>query len=313
MNATDTRTFFGSRLVLVGLCAAALSAPALAASPPVKTQTLSYGGGTLSLANGTYQFAPEGCTHNGNRAICNFYVTYTGAQQGNVNAWAGYNGQWTMNVQLVDNLHVPHSPDTAYFIDATGAHQPVMFIQQGTQVWLATEFPNVDGSVTNGEFHVGNQVVGGVLVQQPNVQQPNVQGAQSYGPQLANNGTPGQGGYQAPAQVAYQAPTQVAYQAPAQAAPPPNCTPGTPGYSGAALCNVNDKMNAVKSWGNLLGSFAPQKQAAAPQAQPPQMQAPQMQPPQMQPPQMQPPQMQPPQMQPPQMQPPQPPQQATAH
>jgi hypothetical protein len=290
MNAKDSRQYLGSPVAMLWIVAAAIAAPALAANTPARTQPPSYGAGTLSLANGNYQFAPEGCMHNGNRAICNFYITYTGAQQGNVNAWAGYYAQWTMNVQLVDNLHVPHAPDTAYFIDATGAHQPVMFIQQGTQVWIAVEFPNVDGSVTNGEFHMGNQIVGGVLVSQPNMPS-----APASTAQYAMNQT------QAPMVPQATAPAAV----PAAAGAPPNCTPGTPGYSGAALCNVNDKMNAVKSWGSLLSGFVPAKTSAAPQPamQPPQMQPPQMQPPQMQPPQMQPPQMQPPQMQPPQAQP----------
>ena len=252
--------------------------PAPAAAPPANSQASSYGGGSLSLANGNYQFAPEGCTHNGNRAICNFYVTYLGSPSGNVNAWAGYYGQWTMNVQLIDNLHVPHGPDTAYFIDASGTHQPVLFLQRGTQVWVSVEYPNVDGSVTNGEFHMGNQVVGGVVIAQPNGQ-----GATASAPQLAMATAPATTGY-----AAQSAPPQTA------AAPPLNCVAGTPGYSGAALCNVSDKVNVAKGWQNLLGSFVPAKQAPAQaQMQPPQMQQ-QMQPPQMQPPQMQPPQMQPP-------------------
>ncbi len=250
------------------------AAPPANAAPTANTQASSYGGGTLSLANGNYQFAPEGCTHNGNRAICNFYVTYSGAASGNVNAWAGYYGQWTMNVQLVDNLHVPHGPDTAYFIDASGTHQPVLFLQRGTQVWVSVEFPNVDGSVTNGEFHMGNQIVGGVPISQPNAQ-----GAVASSPQLAMVSAPAATGYATPSAAA-----------PAATAPAPNCAAGTPGYSGAALCNVSDKVNVAKGWQNLLGSFIPAK--AAPQQA--QMQAPQMQAPQMQPPQMQPPQMQPP-------------------
>jgi hypothetical protein len=254
-----------------------------AATPPSRSQPpQSYGSGTLSLANGNYQFAPQGCTHNGNRAICNFYVTYSGAQQGNVNAWAGYYGQWTMNVQLVDSLHVPHGPDTSYFIDATGAHQPMMFIQQGTQVWLAVEFPNVDFSVTSGEFHMGNQIVGGVAIVQP--QQPQQQyAAAPSAPQQQYAGPPSvpQQQYAGPPSVPQQqyagppsAPQQQyasnvqSTQAPT--APPLNCTPGTVGYSGAALCNVQNKMNVAQGWKQLLSGFAPAPQAnPQPQMQPP--------------------------------------------
>jgi hypothetical protein len=293
MNAQDSRRYVRPLLATLWLCAGATTAvfaaaparPATAA-PPSKTQPMSYGAGTLSLAKGSYQFAPQGCVHNGNRAICNFYVTYTGALAGNVNAWAGYYAQWTMNVQLIDNLHVPHGPDTAYFIDATGAHQPVLFIQQGTQVWVAVEFPNVDASVTNGEFHMGKQIVGGVVIAQPNLQ-----GAPASTPQYAATGTP--------------APAVSPQPQPAPAAATSNCVAGTPGYSGAALCGAQDKMNVAKGWKDLLSGFAPARPNPPPQvqSQPPQMQPPQAQ---MQPPQMQPPQMQPPQAQ---MQPPQPPHQ----
>ena len=280
MNAQDSRTHFRPLIATLWLCASATTIAVAAtppprpatAQPPSKTQPMSYGSGTLSLANGNYTFAPQGCTHNGNRAICNFYVTYTGAQAGNVNAWAGYYGQWTMNVQLVDNLHVPHGPDTAYFIDGSGAHQPILFIQQGTQVWVAIEFPNVDASVTNGEFHMGKEIVGGVVISQPNMQ-----GASASNPQLASTGTPPPAVTQQP-QAAPTAPTT-------------NCVPGSPGYSGAALCNVQDKMNVAKGWKDLLSGFAPAKPNPPPQAQ--------MQPPQPQPPQ----QMQPPQAQPPQQMP----------
>ncbi len=286
MNAKDSRRVLPPALAMLALCAgaAAVSAPK---APPTRTQPMSYGAGTLSLANGNYQFAPQGCTHNGNRAVCNFYVTYSGAAAGNVNAWANYWNQWTMNVQLIDNLHVPHGPDTAYFIDGSGAHQPVLFLQQGTQVWVAVEFPNVDSSVSTGEFHMNNQVVGGVQISQPNAQ-----GTAAGNTQLANNSPQ----------------AQAVSQAPAAAAPTTNCVAGTPGYSGATLCNLQDKIAVANSWKSMLSSFVPAKANTAPQTQ---MQAPQtqMQPPQMQPPQMQPPQpqMQPPQMQPPQMQPPQPP------
>jgi hypothetical protein len=249
------------------------AAPATAPTPPIaappsRSQPQTYGSGTLSLAQGNYQFAPQGCTHNGNRAICNFYVTYSGAQQGNVNAWAGYYGQWTMNVQLVDNLHVPHGADTSYFIDATGAHQPILFIQQGTQVWLAIEFPNVDSSVTNGEFHMGNQIVGGISIGQPGqapASQQQYAGATST-PQQQYAGTTSTTPQQLASNVqSSQAPT----------APSLNCTPGTAGYSGAALCSVQDKMNVAKGWKQLLSGFA----RAPENPQPPQQMQPPPQPP----------------------------------
>jgi hypothetical protein len=182
MNARYLIRYRSPRLAMLLLCAGA--APALSAAPPAPPPkappapaparpapaAAQYGTGTLSLANGNYQFSPQGCTHNGNRAICNFFVTYSGAQQGSVNAWGSYYGQWTMQVQLVDNLHVPHQPDTSYFIDATGAHQPTLFIQQGLQVWVTIEYANVDASVTAGEFHMGNQIVGGIAIGQLNAQ-----------------------------------------------------------------------------------------------------------------------------------------------
>lgn len=241
MNTQESRRYLGTTLATL-LIAAGSAAPVWGA-PPAKaakpqSQSQSYGMGTLSMAQGQYQFYPQGCLHNGNRAVCSFVAVYSGANQANVNAWAGYAGQWTANVQFVDNAHVPHAADTAYFIDSFGARQPTLFIQQGTQASITIEFPNVDPAVSAGEFHLGNQIVGGIAVNQANYAAPpgnmNAGGAapQQMMPQqpVYNGAAPGVQGNMPQQQTAMQQPQQQA------------CTPQN---ANSPLCKANDKVNGA--------------------------------------------------------------------
>lgn len=129
---------------LYALTATAAPKPNLAAAPPARAQTA--GMGTLSI--GQSQFYPQGCMHNGNRAICNFLLVFTGLQA-TAPAWNGATAQ----IQFIDNAHVPHKADAGYFIDSFGAHQPALMLQRGDPVWITFEFPDVDPAVTYGEFH----------------------------------------------------------------------------------------------------------------------------------------------------------------
>ena len=224
------------------------------------------------MAQSQYQFYPQGCLHNGNRAVCSFVAVYSGANQANVNAWAGYFGQWTQNLQFVDNAHVPHGADTAYFIDSFGARQPTLFIQQGTQASITVEFPNVDPAVSAGEFHLGNQIVGGIAVNQANYTAPpgnmNAGGAapQPMMPQQPayNGAAPGVQGNMPQQQMATQQPQQQA------------CTPQN---ANSSLCKANDKVNGATTQaagltqsaqvlsGTLKSLFGKSTPAAAPAPQ----------------------------------------------
>jgi len=240
MNMQESRRYWGAALatlvVAAGNATASAAPPARAAKP--QSQSQSYGTGTLSMAQGQYQFYPQGCLHNGNRAVCSFVAVYSGANQANVNAWAGYWGQWTQNLQFVDNAHIPHPSDMAYFMDAFGARQPTLFIQQGTQASITVEFPNVDPAVTSGEFHLGNQIIGGIAVNQANYAAPgsnmNAGGVtpQPMMPQQpAYNGAP-------PAVPGNLPQQQLAMQQPQQA----QCTPQN---ANSALCRANDKVSGA--------------------------------------------------------------------
>ena len=196
------------------------------------------------MAQGQYQFYPQGCLHNGNRAVCSFVAVYSGASQANVNAWAGYGGQWTANLQFVDNAHVPHAADAAYFIDSFGARQPTLFIQQGTQASITVEFPSVDPAVTGGEFHLGNQIIGGIAVNQANYAVPsNNLNAQGLAPQPAmmQPGAPQQQpGFNG---AAPPVPTNMPQQQ--MAMQPQQQQACTPQNANTPLCRANDKVNGA--------------------------------------------------------------------
>lgn len=240
MNTQESRRYLGAALATLVVAAGNATAwgapPARAAKP--QTQSQSYGTGTLSMAQGQYQFYPQGCLHNGNRAVCNFVAVYSGANQANVNAWAGYWGQWTQNLQFVDNAHIPHPSDMAYFMDSFGARQPTLFIQQGTQTSITVEFPNVDPAVTSGEFHLGNQIIGGIAVNQANYAAPGSNmNAGGVAPQPMMPQQPAYNGAPPPAQ-ANMPQQQLAMQQPQQQ----QCTPQN---ANSPLCRANDKVTGA--------------------------------------------------------------------
>jgi|SRR6185312_9345103 len=126
-----------------------------ATTPPAQTVVQS-GAGTLTWGNVIY--TPAGCVHNGTKAVC----TFTLANQGNA---VTLQAPWQMNtLQFVDDAHVPHIADAAYFVDNYGTRQAQLFVNSGEGGTLIREFPNVNEQVAGGEFHLANQVVGGVSV-----------------------------------------------------------------------------------------------------------------------------------------------------
>lgn len=258
MNTPESGRYLGAALATLLLAAGNAAVPAWGA-PPAKaarpqSSSQAYGMGTLSMAQGQYQFYPQGCLHNGNRAVCSFVAVYSGASQANVNAWAGYGGQWTANLQFVDNAHVPHAADAAYFIDSFGARQPILFIQQGTQASITVEFPSVDPAVTGGEFHLGNQIIGGIAVNQANYAVPsNNLNAQGLAPQPAmmQPGAPQQPGFNgaAPPVQTNMPQQQMAMQPQQQQA----CTPQN---ANTPLCRANDKVNGATTQVNSMTQSA---------------------------------------------------------
>jgi hypothetical protein len=112
--------------------------------------------GTLTFGNVTYK--PEGCVHNGNNVVC----TFTLVNQGKAMTLKAA-GQ-LFRIQFVDDAHVPHPSNTAYFMDNYGTRQGQLFVNNGDAGTLIREFTNVDARVASGEFHLARQVVGGISV-----------------------------------------------------------------------------------------------------------------------------------------------------
>ncbi len=112
--------------------------------------------GTGTLAWQTRVYTSTGCTHNGNSAVC----TFTFVNQGNEATIAA--GPEMSGIQLVDDAHVPHRANAAHFMDKYGEQQPRLLVQQGDTGTYVLVFPNVNPAVASGEFHLRQQIVGGI-------------------------------------------------------------------------------------------------------------------------------------------------------
>jgi len=129
-----------------------------AATPPA-TASKSTGPGTVgsgTLAWQTRVYRSTGCVHNGNSAVC----TFTFANQGNEATLTA--GSELAGIQLVDDAHVPHRADAAHFLDKYGTQQPRLLVQPGDSGTYVLTFPNVNSQVATGDFHLRQQIVGGV-------------------------------------------------------------------------------------------------------------------------------------------------------
>jgi len=112
------------------------------------------GSGTLAWATRVY--SSTGCVHNGNSAVC----TFTFSNQGNeVTLVAG--GEMS-GIQLIDDAHVPHRADSAHFLDKYGTQQPRLLVQPGDTGTYILTFPDVNSQVASADFHLRQQIVGGV-------------------------------------------------------------------------------------------------------------------------------------------------------
>jgi len=242
---------------------ALLAAASAVSAPAARNSGQTYAAGTLQYGQRVYY--PQGCVHNGNRAVCSFTFVNQG-QAITVNA--GIAGSELTGISFVDNGHVPHAPDSAYFIDPFGSQRNQLFLNKNDTGLMTVEFKDVDPAVTSGEFHLRDQIIGRIAVGQPNYSAP-AGGAQVAGAQVAGT---------APQAPISQLQPQVQPLNPQSAAP--SCVPGT------SACNAQAKVTAaqanVAGWAGLVNSFktmvpsapAPVQQVApAPQPQVPQPQA----------------------------------------
>jgi hypothetical protein len=129
-----------------------------AATPPTTASKTNGSGavGSGTLAWQTRVYRSTGCVHNGNSAVC----TFTFANQGNEATLVA--GSEMAGIQLVDDAHVPHHATAAHFLDKYGTQQPRLVVQPGDSGTYVVTFPDVNSQVTTGDFHLRQQIVGGV-------------------------------------------------------------------------------------------------------------------------------------------------------
>jgi hypothetical protein len=128
------------------------SGVAVAEAPPSSLGTLEYG---------TDVYYPQGCGHNGSTVVCTFVFVHQ-AESATIHAGGG--GSQLTGIQFVDDGHVPHNPNNAYFVDRYGARQHVLTVNRADQGTMMVEFPLIDTRVATGEFHLGTQVLTGIPV-----------------------------------------------------------------------------------------------------------------------------------------------------
>jgi type II secretory pathway pseudopilin PulG len=136
--------------------------PGSAANPSTAQKTSGAGtGGSGTVGSGTLAwqtrvYSSTGCQHNGNSAVC----TFTFSNQGNESNLVA--GQELAGIQLVDDAHVPHHANAAHFLDKYGTQQPRLLVQPGDTGTYVLTFPDVNSQVSSADFHLRQQIVGGV-------------------------------------------------------------------------------------------------------------------------------------------------------
>jgi hypothetical protein len=138
----------------------AAGSSALSRTAPTGTSGSAAAVGTGTLAWGPRVYTSTGCVHNGSSAVC----TFTFVNQGNAATLAAGGAGELSGIQFVDDAHVPHRWDTAYFMDKYNAQQKRLLVQPGDTGTYVVVFPNVDAQVASAEFHLRQQVVGGITV-----------------------------------------------------------------------------------------------------------------------------------------------------
>ena len=231
IQLTDPRR---GHYILIGALLAGMAAVAPA-------QTTGAGG---SAALGTLEYGadiyyPQGCAHNGSTVVCTFVFVH---QAETASVRAGVAGSQLTGIQFVDDGHVPHSPNNAYFVDKYGTRQHVLTLNRGDQGTMLVEFPLVDARVSSGELHLGTQMLAGIPVSAgaaAAVGAPNA---------LAAPNTPGAA--PAPVAAAASAPRPGAAQAGAaaqQVGSAGDSTCNTPQLAHTAGCKLNSKIRQAEA------------------------------------------------------------------
>jgi hypothetical protein len=262
-----------------GLLSIALTtlAAGAAQSEPAAAEGASPSLGTLEY--GPTLYYPQGCAHNGSTVVCTFVFVHQ-AESASIHAGGG--GSQLTGIQFVDDAHVPHAPNNAYFVDRYGARQHLLTVNRGDQGTMMVEFPLVDPRVSSGELHLGTQVLGGI---------PVGQGAGGPGPGAPNTLAAGNTQAEAPAAGGARAGTPPAANVRQASAAQPvaaaqsasGCTPQMANNSACKLANkingANNSLNnganavaapanAVKQLGDTIGNLFGKKPAQAPAATP---------------------------------------------
>jgi hypothetical protein len=146
--------------VTTGLLLAAGSGARAEAPPAASLGTLEYG---------TSLYYPQGCQHNGSTLVCTFAFVHQAETQ---TVRAGGGGSQLTGIQFIDDAHVPHKPNNAYFVDRYGARQHVLTLNRADQGTMMVEFPLVDARVTSGQLQLGTQVLAGIPVTAPGAAAP---------------------------------------------------------------------------------------------------------------------------------------------
>jgi len=141
------------------LIGAATGGLLLAGAPGARADTPSASLGTLEY--GTTLYYPQGCQHNGSTVVCTFAFVHQAETQ---TLRAGGGGSQLTGIQFIDDAHVPHKPNNAYFIDRYGARQHVLTMNRADQGTMMVEFPLVNAAVTSGQLQLGTQVLAGIPV-----------------------------------------------------------------------------------------------------------------------------------------------------
>jgi hypothetical protein len=183
MRMHASRRIFGGSISILLLAASAVAGAQ--AQNPQSTTAL----GTLEY--GPNLFYPQGCAHNGTTVVCTFVFVHQAETQ---TIAAGVAGSQLTGIQFVDDGHVPHLPNAAYFVDRYGMRQHVLTVNRADQGTMMVEFPMVDTRVASGELHLATQMLGNIPVNPggagPAVGTPNMLasgGAQAGAPAAANH------------------------------------------------------------------------------------------------------------------------------
>jgi len=224
MPATSRRVSLrGAGLILIAATTAAIAQAPPAQQPAPQGQAVQgAGAGTVSLGTleyGPTLYYPQGCQHNGSTVACTFVFVHQAQTQ---NILAGVGGSQLTGIQFVDDAHVPHPANNAYFVDRYGMRQHVLTVNRGDQGTMMVEFPMVDPRVSSGELHLGAQLLAGIPVSEGGAAAPGAPNALATG-----------NGQQA-------APPGTIRTAAAPAAPA-GCN--TPQMANTAACKLNTKLN----------------------------------------------------------------------